>query len=156
MGQDGSGYTYDPDSDSYIVDPSAALPILSPTDTSILAPLTDLNNNPSSGLMTGPTPSAPLSSLGTTVQQAYAAATSPSSGGGFNLAAFMNVLAGGAAAGAKIAASTQSPYVIPGTSSIYNPATGQIMGLPADTSSLLLYGGVAIGAFVLISMLGKK
>ena len=129
-----------------IVDPGSYVP---PTDVNPLSS-TDLSNLAAQA-------QAESAGIGSTISNAYAAATAPSAGGGFNLSTFMSALASGAAAGAKIYNSTQSPYLIAGTSSLYNPATGQIMGLPVDTSSLLIYGGLAVGAFVLISMFtGKK
>ena len=51
--------------------------------------------------------------------------------------------------------STESPYLIPGTNTLYNPATGSILGAglsSTDMSSLLLYGGLALGAYLLITL----
>lgn len=65
----------------------------------------------------------------------------------------------GAAAAGQIVKSTESPYVIPGTSAIYNPSTGQISGSSLSASTLaslssssvssilpilLIVGGIAI------------
>jgi hypothetical protein len=130
-----------------------------------LTPIGITATSPTTGdatVMTGSTPTAPLSSLGTAVQQAYATATSPSSGGGFNIAAFMTALSASAGSAVKLYNSTQAPSLIPGTSSIFNPATGQILGAgltSGDTSSLITYGGIALLAFVAISIfssMGKK
>ena len=108
----------------------------------------------------------------TVVPGAIAAASSPSSGGGFNLSSFLNSLTGAAASSAKLYQSLQTPALIAGTNAIYNPATGQYynpttgqvvnpggtstLGLPnIDPTTLLLYGGLAVGAVFLLSMLGK-
>jgi len=162
MGQDGTdntdtggGFT-GPGGSSYDVGPA---PIVAPIDT------TSLLGTPSSWLASVPTtPSA--------VSSAAAAAAAPASGGGFNITNFLNALTGSAAAGVKVAQAIQGPSLIPGTNAIYNPLTGQYynpttgqvvnptgastLGLPTIApTTLLMYGGLAVGAFLLISMLGK-
>jgi hypothetical protein len=134
-------------------------PILSTTDLSQLP-----TGLPSSSVTTI-SDQNPLSVFSSELANASAAATSPAAGGGFNLTAFMNALAGGAAAGAKVYQSTQSPSLIPGTNAIYNPATGQILNaanLTSLTSSLtsalptiLIFGGIGLVAFFVISSMGK-
>lgn len=98
--------------------------------------------------------------------------TTPSSGG-FNLTSLFNALTSAAVAGQKIYLGTQQPSLVPGTQAIYNPATGQyynpstgqvvnpqgaaLASIPfSSNGSLLLVGGLAIGAVVLISMLGGR
>lgn len=92
-------------------------------------------------------------------------ASSPSSSSTFaqDLAAF-----GTAASGvSKAVNASQSPYVIPGTSLVYNPATGGIAGTSATStavagavtslgSMLPIIGVVILVGFLLESMGGKK
>jgi hypothetical protein len=158
MGDDGGDDGFGDDGDTPISVGESGTPVMPIVDPGSYVLPTDVNPLSSTDLSNlAAQAQAESAGIGSTISNAYAAATAPSAGGGFNLATFMSALASGATAGAKIYNSTQSPYLIAGTSSLYNPATGQIMGLPVDTSSLLIYGGLAVGAFVLISMFtGKK
>jgi hypothetical protein len=124
-----------------------------------------------------------LSSLGinisgvdpTALPGAVSAASSPSSGGGFNLSSFLNSLTGDAAAATKIYQQLQGPSLVAGTNAIYNPATGQYYNpttgqvveasglstanfsqLSAMLPTIMLYGGLALGAYLLIRMVETK
>jgi len=105
--------------------------------------------------------------------------STPSSSG-FNLTNLFNSLTQAAVAGQKIYLTSQQPGLVPGTNAIYNPATGQYYnpttgqvvnapGAPGTTSSLfpaglstanlgpiLLFGGLGIGALVLIHALSSR
>jgi hypothetical protein len=74
-------------------------------------------------------------------------------------------------AGDKVLSSQETPYLIPGTNSIYNPATGAIstgaatpgalaaasaLSTSALTSSLMPIAMIGIVAVVLVMMMGKK
>lgn len=117
----------------------------------------------------------PGADLGSTSPTGSPATASNPSGSGFNLSSLLNSLTGAATGAEKIYLAGQSPSLVPGTNAIYNAATGQFYNPttgqvvnPSGTSSLfpaglstanlgpiLLYGGLAIGAFLLISQLGK-
>ncbi len=157
MGQDPTaGGTYD-DSSTGFTDPTLALSTTLPTTD-----LSDLGvnfnavaNSPTTSASSSLAPTDLPASLQTAFNNAYSTATSPASGGGFNIASFINSLSGAAAAAAKVYVSTESPYLIPGTNTLYNPATGSILGAglsSTDMSSLLLYGGLALGAYLLITL----
>ena len=103
MGQDGTDLS--------------SLPVggMSPTDTSLIG-------------LAPPSGSDVLGSLGinisgldpTAVPGAVAAASAPSSGGGFNLSTFLNSLTGSAASAAKLYQQLQGPSLVAGTNAIYN------------------------------------
>lgn len=117
----------------------------------------------------------PGANLGSTSPTGSPATASNPSGSGFNLSSLLNSLTGAAAGAEKIYLAGQSPSLVPGTNAIYNAATGQFYNPttgqvvnPSGTSSLfpaglstanlgpiLLYGGLAVGAFLLISQMGK-
>lgn len=117
----------------------------------------------------------PGADLGSTVSSGSPATASNPTGSGFNLSSLLNSLTGAAAGAEKIYLAGQSPSLVPGTNAIYNAATGQFYNPttgqvvnPTGTSSLfpagistanlgpiLLYGGLALGAFLLISQMGK-
>lgn len=154
MGQDDSGYTIDPDTGEYV-----------PTTTFNIGDL---------GVPTNVASITPV--LGSTAPTGSPATASNSTGSGFNLSAILNSLTGAAAGAEKIYLAGQSPSLVPGTNAIYNAATGQFYNPttgqvvnPSGTSSLfpaglstanlgpiLLYGGLAVGAFLLISQMGKS
>jgi hypothetical protein len=156
MGQDDSGDSY---GDDGTVSPS--VPSIGESTTPVFL---DVPTGPdtytapfsSSDIATLQSQAAALSTgIGSSISTAYNAATAPSAGGGFNLATFISSLSGAAVAGAKVYNSTQPPSLIPGTSAIYNPATGQILGAgltSADTTTLITYGGLALAAFLAITL----
>jgi hypothetical protein len=163
MGMRGLGQadTYDPDSDSFI--PTVSTPITSPVSTPIFG---DLSGGVSSSIFSLEGGSSPSTG---------SPATASNSSGSFNLSQLLSGLTGDAASAAKIYQSLQTPSLIPGTNAIYNAATGQYynpttgqvvnpsgistLGVPTDISAalpqLLLFGGLAVGAMVILSALGK-
>lgn len=135
--------------------PAPTMPVVTP-----VSPVTVTSSNPSDYTFAATQAAAESAAAGldTSLGSAWAAATSPTAGGGFNIAAFMNSLTASAGSAVKLYNSTQAPSLIPGTSAIYDPATGQILGgglTSGSMSSLLLYGGLALGAYLLISMVKK-
>lgn len=129
----------------------------------------------SSGLSYDPLSGSFSTSSGSTLATGSPATASNPTGSGFNLSSLLNSLTGAAAGAEKIYLAGQTPSLVPGTNAIYNAATGQFYNPttgqvvnPSGTSSLfpagistanlgpiLLYGGLALGAFLLISQLGK-
>jgi hypothetical protein len=86
-----------------------------------------------------------------------------SAGSGVNLAQLLGAASTAATTAAKINQSLQTPSLIPGTSLVYNPATGQIsnatgvaQALTSSLGSMLPLLLLAGGAFLLISMMGKR
>lgn len=100
------------------------------------------------------TPSTPVDT--TTID------TSGGGGGGLSVDQIAKILGTAATGAVNIVRSTSSPYVIPGTNSVFDPATGRILApgqsnlttpLVSGTISntgLLVGGAVAIGILVLI------
>lgn len=146
---DGEGGYYDCGT-PVVTQPVATLPV-GPSTTDLL----NLSLPPVNPLPATPTP---------------VSTTTPSSSG-FNLTNLFNSLTGAAVAGQKIYLSSQAPGLVPGTNAIYNPATGQYYnpttgqvvnapGIPgslfpsglstSNMGPILLFGGLAIGAFLLI------
>ena len=89
--------------------------------------------------------------------------TSGGAGSGLNLAQLLGAALTAATTAVKLNLATQSPSLIPGTSLVYNPATGQIanavgttQALTSSLSSMLPLLLLAGGAFLLISMMGKR
>ena len=89
--------------------------------------------------------------------------TGSGAGSGLSLSQILGSAATAATTAAKINQSLQSPSLIPGTSLVYNPATGQItnslgtaQALTSSLSSMLPLLLLAGGAFLLISMMGKR
>ena len=161
MGQMGQtdGTVYSPTIDTSTIDTSGLnLSSITPTDLSFL-------NEPVSSPSSGGGVTTPVST------------TTPSSTG-LNLSNLLSTITNAAVAGQKIYLSSQAPSLVPGTNAIYNAATGQyynpttghvvnangtgVVGMP-DLSSIsaylptiMLYGGLALGAFLLIRMTGGK
>ena len=161
------------------------LPIITLGDNSPFSGIGVTATSPTTGAPTSSPSSSDqtlLNSLGSDISSwftpsanvpgAVASASAPSSGGGFNLSSFLNSITGSAAGAAKLYQTLQGPSLVAGTNAIYNPATGQYynpttgqvvnpggtstLGLPnIDPTTLLLYGGLAVGAVFLLSMLGK-
>jgi hypothetical protein len=108
--------------------------------------------DPSSGLCLL-SPSSPGSSTSTP--------TTPSSS--LTTAQLAALISSSGSAASSVIKATSSPYVIPGTNVLYNPATGQIVGASGLTSSTLdaSLSGImpllllALAAFAVIEM-GKK
>lgn len=166
MGQDDDGFGDEPIVLGESASPVEILQPSGPTTYTVPFSSSDITNLQDQA-------AAESAGIGGTLQAAYAAATSPSAGGGFNLSTFLSSLTGSAASAAKLYQTLQGPSLIPGTNAIYNPATGQYynpttgqvvnpsgvstLGLPSiDPNSLLLYGGLTVGAIFLLSMLGKR
>jgi hypothetical protein len=133
MGQDDDGSTFDIDT------------VTVPTNIQSLTPGADLGSLPSTG----------------------SPATASNPAGSFNLGNFLTGLTSDAAGAAKIYNSLQTPSLIPGTNAIYNAATGQVvnpggtstLGIPTDLTQympqILLFGGLALGAMLLLGAMGK-
>ena len=86
--------------------------------------------------------------------------------GSSSTAADIAAAANAAANAAKALATTQGPYVVPGTNTIYNPATGQITSLAAinttaatplatTLSSMLPIAAIALGAVLVFGMMRR-
>jgi hypothetical protein len=97
----------------------------------------------------------------------------PDTSAPFNWTALMNSITGAAKVGSQIYLQNQTPSLIPGTQAIYNKATGQyynpttgqvvnpigsaLSSIPfsSNMGPILLYGGLALGAVLLFSAIGK-
>jgi len=87
---------------------------------------------------------------------------------GLTAAQISNLIAQAANAGVKILNATQSPYLIPGTQLVYNPATGALTSgianqlttpfgtLTGSTSSVLMLGGFAIVGVLVLAMVMRR
>ena len=160
MGQDSTDTIVDPTT-GITYDLSGNVVSAPLTPTNILAASTNLGGTPLP--ISGSTP--PTGSP----------ATASNSSGSFNLGNFLTGLTSDAASAAKIYNSLQTPSLIPGTNAIYNAATGQYynpttgqvvnpggtstLGIPTDLTQympqILLYGGLALGALLLLAAMGK-
>jgi len=96
----------------------------------------------------------------TAQDQAFADQLLSGGSSGPSAAQIAQIIAAGAQAGTAIAKSTQAPYLIPGTNTLYNPATGQILsslGFSSQSlSSILPILLLAGGALLVFSVIGKK
>lgn len=111
-----------------------------------------------------------LSTSGVTPGTCVGPGCSPSSTPDTTLSGLFAALAQGAQSGLKIFQQAQGPTMIggvlynPATGQYYNPTTGQVVNangtaIAGDLSSifsspLLLYGGLALGGILLVSMMG--
>lgn len=108
-------------------------------------------------LATGLCTSTAPSSTPTTTPATTPPAGTPASGAmtGAQLAA---LISGTGAAASQVIRASGSPYVIPGTNVLYNPATGQIVGSSSAVTASVLGTNlmplliVGVAAFMLISM----
>lgn len=146
-----------------------------PTNIMQLTPGADLSSIGSTffGDLSGGISSFDSSITGGSTPATGSPATASNASG--SVSSFLTGLTADAASAAKIFNSLQTPALIPGTNAIYNAATGQYynpttgqvvnpngsgtLGLPTDLSSalpqILLFGGLALGAMVLLGALGK-
>jgi hypothetical protein len=160
MGQDETvtddeGNVYDLDTGQLIssVSPQPVLTPITDTDTSGLA----LTSNPLTTTLN------PVSTV------------TPSSGG-TSLSSLLSSITNAAAAGVKLYQVAEGPSLVAGTGAIYNPATGQyynpttgqvvnangtatgsVIGsqITSYLPTILLYGGLALGAYMLIRLVEK-
>jgi hypothetical protein len=98
-----------------------------------------------SGLMTGPTPTA--AQLAGVIQNG--------TGAGVSAAQIAQIFTSAASAGIAVFKATSSPSLIPGTSLVYNPATGQVAnastGLTgSQLATTLGVGSMSIGTILLL------
>jgi hypothetical protein len=159
MGQDdttiedpSTGIYYD--SSGNVVSPPVITPIVAPTNVLDFQAPTNIGSAPSTG--------------------SPAIASNPS--GSLNLSQLVNSVSAAAANAGKLYNSLQTPALIAGTNAIYNAATGQyynpttgqvvnangtgvvgtldLSSISAYLPSIMLFGGLAVGAFLLIRMTG--
>jgi hypothetical protein len=136
------------------IDTTPAQPILTPApSTGVTPPSGYTCIEDANGICTGPL--TPITSAAPPAGSSTSGQLTPA-----QLAALINA---GAQTGVSIVKSTQSPTVIPGTSAIYNPATGQILGAAplggaaGATSTLNVFPILLlVGGFVLVMSMGKK
>ena len=150
----GQGFTTDDVFSSTTTSSSTVTPVSveQPIDTSQL-PVTspgmqqDLSAVLTAELANNPSASPTSSQLQQVIQQG--------TGSGLTAAQISQIFANAASAGVSVFKATSSPYAIPGTSLVYNPATGQIAnaltGL-TGTQTIAGIGGVSIGMLALIGI----
>jgi hypothetical protein len=147
-----TGSCYDEDGDLLGLDPDyiATPAVITPVSVTTPTPI-----------MTGPTPSP--GELSQPVVTSYPA--------GNTAAQNASLLAAITAAGDKALLSTTTPYLIPGTNSVYNPATGAIttaastpaalaaasaLSTSALTSSMIPVAMIAVAGLLVVMMVSKK
>ena len=105
--------------------------------------------------MTGPTPTA----------SQLAAVVSQGTSTGLTAAQISQIFTSAAQSGVAIFKATSSPSLIPGTSLVYNPATGQIANaltgltgsqVASSLTSLMPILLIGLGLILVLSMAGKK
>lgn len=128
-------------------------------DADILPTLNTLQSNFNSLIQSDNTAAQTVAGL-TPAQ--LSAALGANASGAMTPAQLASIISSSGAAASSILKSTQSPYVIPGTSVVYNPATGQMSsstGLSAastEITSMLPIILLAVGAMIILPMLGGK
>lgn len=160
----GMGQCYDELGDTIDCDTGTVLASNTVTPQPVLTPITDTDT---SGLALSSNP------LTTTLNPV--STTTPSSTG-TSLSSLLSSITNAAAAGVKLYQVAEGPSLVAGTNAIYNPATGQYYNPttgqvvnPNGTSTgsvigseltnylptILLYGGLALGAYMLIRLVEK-
>lgn len=98
-----------------------------------------------------------FSSMTAAQQAAFLAAGGSPSGGSstVNLTALAAAISAASTGAVNAYKATQSPYYLPGSNTLYNPATGQLtnqVGVTASSATPLLIGMVLIGAVLIFAM----
>jgi hypothetical protein len=158
----GMGQCYDELGDTIDCDTGAVLSAVTPQP--VLTPITDTD-----------TSSLPITYDTGTTSLNPVSSVAPSSSA-TTLSSLLSSITNAAAAGVKLYQVAEGPSLVPGTSAIYNPATGQyynpttgqvvnangtatgsVIGSELTTylPTILLYGGLALGAYMLIRMVEK-